>query len=72
MIPLRSQKTASYKHQTVFSCHMKALGIFLNANLILVIFGLTFLRLNQKLIRENNIEARPSPAPERTTRIYKI
>lgn len=51
---------------------MKALGIFLNANLIPVIFGLTFLRLNQKLIRKNNIEARPSPAPERTTRIYKI
>lgn len=43
------------------------LGIFLNVNLILVILGLIFLPLNQKLIREkSSIKACPTPAPERT------
>lgn len=46
-IPLRKWKIASYKDQTVFSCPIKTLGIFLNVNLIPVILGLTFLPLNQ-------------------------
>ena len=43
MILLRRWKTASYKHQIVFSSHTETLGIFLNVNLILVILGLTYL-----------------------------
>lgn len=72
MIPFRSQKIASYKHQTIFLSHIKTLGIFLNVNIIRVILRRTLLPLNQKLIRKkSNIEACPSPAPGRLTRILK-
>lgn len=55
MTPYRKQKIVSCKHQTVFSCHITTLGVILNVNSFLVILGLTFLPLNQKLIRNKAI-----------------
>lgn len=52
---MSSQNTAACKHRTLFSCRIKTAGIILNVNLILVILGLTFLPLNQKLIRNKAI-----------------
>lgn len=68
MIPLRRWKIASYKHQIVFSSHIKTLEIFLNVNLI--ILGPIFLPLNQKLIRKKKNQSL-SPASDRITRILK-
>ena len=60
MILLRRWKTASYKHQIVSSSHTETLGIFLKVNLILVILGLTYLPLAQKLFRKETSKRKSS------------